>query len=155
MKWSLILCIVGAAVALVCTCYGAISIYKIRKEERKRAKEERMTKHLYLSTGWLMLSDLYGIKVSSITSIKDCEKSFQVVFAKKSSDTISQLLACSAIIDALKGHFEKLTNGRYCFVNTSLSDAQHDVEMLIQYSNMLSKYSTELGGNECLKKYIP
>lgn len=143
MKLSLVLCIVGASVAFVCTCYGAISIIRIRKKEKAETEKERKSKYLYLSTSWLMWADLYGIKVSNITPVEEYKNKFIVLFGKRSSDKISHFLENSTISKILKGHFEKLDNGRYQFVNDSLADSQHDIEKLMLYFSMMTAMMTE------------
>ena len=141
MTLSLALCIAAIAVAFVCTCYGIISILKIHKQEKVAAKKERIEKHLYISTSWLMWTDLNGIKVSNITSVEESKQGFGVLFAKKSSGVINCLLECSGMYNILEGHFEKLDNGRYQFINSSLDEAQRDIEKLLYCS-----LSAETGG---------
>ena len=143
MNLSLALCIIGISVAFVCTCYGIISIFRIRKKEKIKAEKERISNHLYLSTSWLMWADLYGIKVSNITPVEECKNGFVVLFGKRSSDKIANLLRSSTLSTILRGHFEKLDTGRYQFVNTSLSDSKHDVEKLLLYYSMMVAMTTE------------
>lgn len=147
MTLSLALCIAGASVAFVCVCYGVISILKIRKQEKAAAKKERISKHLYLSTSWLVLADLCEIKISNITPVEHCDHGFDVVFSKKSSDRIEKLTKDSALSSGLlHGHLCKLDNGRYCYINDSLSEAKQDIEKLLLYYSMLTESMTETGG---------
>jgi hypothetical protein len=143
MKLSMIMCIVGASVALVCTCYGTIGILKIRKKEKAKAEKERVSTHLYLSTSWLMWADMCGVKVSNFTSIEESKYGFNVLFSKKSSDKIAQLSENQTIADLLKGHFEKLDSGKYQFVNDSVASSQQDVETLMLYFSMMAVAATE------------
>lgn len=147
MTLSLALCIAAIAVAFVCTCYGIISILKIHKQEKADAKKERMSKHLYLSTGWRMLADICGIKISNITPVAHCGRGFKVVFSKKSSDRIEKLTEGDALFSGLlSGHLCKLDSGRYCYINDSLSGAKQDIEKLLMYCNMMTASSVETGG---------
>lgn len=146
MKWSLVLCIIGASVAFVCICYGAISIYKIKKQEKEQAAKDRMAKHLYLSTMWIMWADLYGIKISNIVPVEESKQGFCVFFSKRSSSKIADLLEKTTVSGILKGNFDKLDNGSYCFANASLIEARHDVEKLMLYYSMMSALSAETGG---------
>lgn len=155
MSLSLILCISCVIVGFVGVGYGAISIYKIHKEEKELKKKERTTEYLCVSTGWIMWADAYGIKISSITPIEEIKHGFTILFDRRSSNIINNLLSNSNMLSLLKGHFKKLDNGKYCFVNTSLDESWCDVGKLIQYSNSVSAYTTKLGGNGCLDKYIP
>jgi hypothetical protein len=145
MPLSLALCICGAVVALVCICYGVISSLQIRKKEKAELKKEQMSKYLYLSTSWLMWSDIYGIKVSNITSSEKIKYGFRVLFSKKSSDKIDLLVTRWPISGILKGCFEKLPNGRYRFVNDSLFDAEHDIEKLMMYYSLSTALTTDYG----------
>ena len=152
MPLSLALCICGAVVSLVCICYGVVSSLRIRKKEKaelkKKQQEEQLTNYLFLSTKWLMVADLYGIRISNFTPAEYCDRGFQVVFSKKSSDKIARIANNDSLSSALYGHFIKFGNNRYCFSNVSLKDAQHDIEKFVMYHSLMAISAVESGGND-------
>lgn len=153
MKLSLILFIICESVAFVCICCGAVFIYKVHKKEKEQTEKKRIQDYLFLSTSWLMWADLCGIKISSIASKEESRHGFYVLFSKRSSDKIESLLLFHTLLDMLKGNFEKLDNGRYRFVSTSLAESLKDIEILMQYCSTLLSYTTEIGGTECQDKH--
>lgn len=152
MTLPLALCIVAAVVALVCICYGIISSLQIRKKEKaelkRKQQEEQLTNYLFLSTKWLMIADLYGIKISNFTPAEYCDRGFQVVFSKRSSDMVARIANNDSLSSALYGHFIKFGNNRYCFSNESLKDAQHDIEKFAMYHSLMAITAVESGGND-------
>lgn len=143
MKLSLILFIICESIALVCICYGVVCLRKSHKKAKAQAEKERKTEYLFLSTSWLMWADLCDLKVSSISTFEESKYGFHIIFAKRATEKIENLLRYCNISIALEGHFEKLESGRYCFLSKSLAQSQEDVESLTYYCSMLRAISSE------------
>ena len=143
MKLSLILFIICESIALVCICYGVVCLCKAHKKLKDAAEKARKSDYLFLSTSWLMWADLCDLKVSSISTFEESKCGFHIIFAKSATEKIENLLRYCDISIALKGRFEKLESGRYCFLSKSLGQSQEDVESLMQYCSMLLAFSSE------------